>query len=162
MGLLRGREFEWRTSQFPTTADLDKAYDTMYDAYVRIFDRIGVPYAAVHADSGAIGGKESREFMLLSEVGEDEALFCNGCDYAANAEKAELKKPGAPHGAPLSMEDVATPNQKTIEEVAAFLGIDPVQTLKAVFYMANLRSDAGPVEAPSSRHPRRPARERIS
>jgi prolyl-tRNA synthetase len=150
MGLLRGREFSMADlySFHVDEPDLDKAYDAMYDAYMRIFERCSIPVVAVHADSGAIGGKESREFMLLSEVGEDEALFCNGCDYAANAEKAELKKPDAPQSAPLAMEDVSTPNQKTIEEVAAFLGIDTIQTLKAVFYMANLRSDAGPVETP--------------
>ena len=145
MGLLRGREFEMADlySFHADDADLDKAYDAMYDAYMRVFERCSVPVAAVHADSGAIGGKESREFMLLTEVGEDEALFCSGGDYAANAEKAELKKPDAPQSAALPMEDVATPDQKTIEEVARFLGVEAIQTLKAVFYMANLRSDAG-------------------
>jgi prolyl-tRNA synthetase len=150
MGLLRGREFSMADlySFHADESDLDKAYDAMYEAYMRVFERCSIPITTVHADSGAIGGKESLEFMLLTEVGEDEALICSGGDYAANSEKAEFRKPDAPQLAPLSMEDVPTPGQKTIEEVAHFLGIETIQTLKAVFYMAKLRSDAGPVETP--------------
>jgi prolyl-tRNA synthetase len=138
MGLMRGREFGMADlySFHADYDDLDKAYDAMYAAYERVYKRAGVPHVAVHADSGAIGGKESQEFMLVSEIGEDDALFCSNGDYAANAEKAELRKPKAPAADPLPVEEVATPGQKTIDDLCSFLGVQAIQTLKAVFYMA--------------------------
>jgi prolyl-tRNA synthetase len=139
MGLIRGREFGMMDlySFHADHGDLDLTYQAMYDAYERVYERCSVPAIAVYADSGSIGGKESQEFMLLTEIGEDEVLICQGCGYAANAEKADLKKPAAIPGEPLPVEEVSTPGKKTIEEVAAFLGVKPAQTLKAVFYMVD-------------------------
>tara|TARA_B100000315_G_scaffold174841_1_gene163289 strand:- start:268 stop:1422 length:1155 start_codon:yes stop_codon:yes gene_type:complete len=91
----------------------------------------------VEADSGAIGGKDSHEFMVLTESGEDEVVHCPGCGYAANAEKAGSVKTGMAAEEPLPMEDVATPGIKTIEELAGFLGVPSMKTLKAVFYMVD-------------------------
>src|SRR6185437_12121075 len=93
----------------------------------------------VHADSGAIGGKESQEFLYLTEIGEDTALFCPNGDYAANAEKAEFRKTPAPSQgeAPLPLEEIATPGQKTIDDLAALLRIPSARTLKAVFMQAD-------------------------
>jgi prolyl-tRNA synthetase len=142
MGLVRGREFGMADlySFHAEHSDLDKAYSDMYDAYVRIYQRCGVPVAIVHADSGTIGGRESQEFMLISEIGEDEVLICHQCGYAANAEKAELRKTAAQPEEALPLEEVATPGQKTIEDLMRFLGIPAERTLKAVFYQA-IRSD---------------------
>ncbi len=139
MGLVRGREFGMMDlySFHPDTDDLDRTYDRMYQAYDNVFRRCGVPATAVYADSGAIGGKESQEFMLLTDIGEDDLVICPSCGYAANTERAEQQKPKAAPEAPLLLEEVATPGQKTIEDVAAFLGVPATQTLKGVFYMAD-------------------------
>jgi prolyl-tRNA synthetase len=91
----------------------------------------------VEADSGAIGGKGSHEFMVVAESGEDEIIFCSKCDYAANEEKAVAFKVIPKMEEPLPVEEVATPGSKTIEEVAAFLDISKNKTLKAVFYVAD-------------------------
>lgn len=138
-GLVRLREFTMKDAySFDTGWDtLDASYDAAYDAYVRIFARAGVPVIPVAADSGAIGGKESQEFIFLTEDGEDEVLLCPGCGYAANAEKAEFTPPPAVFADPLPSEKVATPGQKTIAELAKFLGVEERQTVKAVFYMAD-------------------------
>jgi prolyl-tRNA synthetase len=140
-GLLRGREFVMK-DLYSFDADwegLDASYATLAAAYQRIFARCGVPATPVHADSGAIGGKESQEFLYLTEIGEDTALFCPNGDYAANAEKAEFRKAPAPSQgeAPLPLEEIATPGQKTIDDLAAFLRIPPARTLKAVFMQAD-------------------------
>ena len=138
-GLVRLREFTMKDAySFDTSWEtLDDSYAAAYDAYVRIFARAGIPVVPVAADSGAIGGKESQEFIYLTEDGEDEILQCPGCGYAANAEKAEFTPPPALAAEPLPMEKVATPNQRTIAELAAFLGIEERQTVKAVFYKAD-------------------------
>ncbi|MFQ5827518.1 MAG: proline--tRNA ligase, partial [Dehalococcoidia bacterium] len=91
------------------------------------------------ADSGAIGGKDSHEFMVLTPTGEDEVIHCQGCGYAANAEKAGSVKAGMAAEEPLPLEEVSTPGVKTIDELSRFLGIPPMKTLKAVFYMADER-----------------------
>jgi prolyl-tRNA synthetase len=91
----------------------------------------------IEADSGAIGGKDSHEFMILTEDGEDEVIHCSNCGYAANAEKAQFTKTGGNAESMLPLEEVATPGTKTIEEVAGFLGVASSQTLKAVFYYAD-------------------------
>ncbi len=116
---------------------LDASYDAAFEAYVRIFRRAGVPVIPVAADSGAIGGKDSQEFVFLTDDGEDEVLLCPGCGYAANAEKAEFTPPPAIAGEPLLMERVHTPGQRTIAELARFLGVEERQTVKAVFYKAD-------------------------
>ena len=135
-GLVRLREFTMKDAySFDTDWEtLDASYAAAYEAYVRIFARSGVPVIPVAADSGAIGGKDSEEFVFLTEDGEDEILLCTGCNYAANAEKAEFT-PSAPSVAePMAMEKVPTPGIKTIAELAKFLGIEERQTVKAVFY----------------------------
>ncbi|HEY7270519.1 MAG TPA: proline--tRNA ligase [Dehalococcoidia bacterium] len=139
MGLVRGREFGMMDlySFDADVAGLDRSYDAMYHAYQRVFERCGVPATVVQADSGAIGGKDSQEFMLLTDIGEDEILVCPNCGYAANQEKAEHKKRELPAETPKALEEVSTPGQKTIDDLAKFLGVEASQTLKAVFYMAD-------------------------
>jgi prolyl-tRNA synthetase len=124
---------DWKT--------LDQSYALAFDAYGRIFARAGVPVIPVEADSGAIGGRDSQEFIFITPNGEDEILLCPNCGYAANAEKAEFRQPPPIAATPAPMEKVATPGQKTIADLAAFLKIEPRQTAKAVFY----RVDGKPV-----------------
>jgi len=143
-GLLRVREFIMKDlySFDADEAGLDKSYQSMCQAYRNIYDRLGLPTLVVEADSGAIGGKESHEFMVLTEDGEDEVIHCSKCGYAANAEKAQFAKTDKitiPRKATklLPLEEIATPETKTIEEVASFVGVPTNQTLKAVFYFAD-------------------------
>jgi len=134
-GLMRGREFIMKDAY---SFDLDDAgadasYNKMYQAYRRIFKRCGLKFRAVEADSGAIGGSFSHEFMVLADSGEDAIVSCDACEYAANVEKAELiyrelKTPPAT----AELQKVATPQQKTIEEVAAFLKLKPSQLVKTL------------------------------
>jgi prolyl-tRNA synthetase len=141
LGLVRGREFGMM-DLYSFDADwdgLDRSYDAMFRAYQRVFQRCGVPALPVLADSGAIGGKDSQEFVLLTEIGEDEFLLCPSCSYAANAEKADHKKFRLPREEPLPLEEVSTPGQRTIEDLVDFLGVPHWRTLKAVFYAADRR-----------------------
>jgi prolyl-tRNA synthetase len=139
MGLVRAREFGMMDLySFDADADgLDKSYQAMFEAYERVFRRCGVPALPVLADSGAIGGKDSQEFMLLTEIGEDELLLCPRCGYAANREKADHKKLELPSEQPEPLEEVSTPGKKTIEEIVHFLAVPHWRTLKAVFYAAD-------------------------
>ena len=149
-GLLRVREFIMKDlySFDVDEAGLDESYRKMSQAYQNIYARCGLPTSIVEADSGAIGGKESHEFMVISETGEDEMVFCPHCGYSANVEKAQFAKDvitseakqSRSEGAAkqsLPLKEIATPEQKTIEEVADFLGVPQEQTLKAVFYIAD-------------------------
>jgi len=138
-GLMRVREFTMKDAySFDASWDgLDRQYAAARDAYVRIFERCGIPTIPVEADSGAIGGKDSEEFMYLTEVGEDTILLCNRCGYAANAEKADHKKFELPSEEPLPLQEVSTPGQKTIDDLVQFLGVPHSKTLKAVFYEAD-------------------------
>jgi len=140
-GLIRVREFIMKDlySFDADEAGLDKSYQSMCQAYSNIYTRLGLPAMMVEADSGAIGGKDSHEFMVITETGEDEVIYCSSCGYAANAEKAQFKKTVILSGAKnlLSLEEIATPEAKTIEEVAGFVGVPTNQTLKAVFYFAD-------------------------
>jgi prolyl-tRNA synthetase len=138
-GLVRAREFSMKDAySFDIDeAGLDISYDSMLKAYQNIFKRCGLPVMVVEADSGAIGGKDSREFMVIAETGEDEVIYCSKCNYAANGEKAVSVKEKIDSGKPLPLEPVATPGMKSIEEVAGFLKVSPSQTLKAVFYIAD-------------------------
>lgn len=138
-GLLRVREFIMKDlySFHVDEADLDESYQKMIQAYKNIYSRCGLPAVIVEADSGAIGGKESHEFMLLAETGEDEIIYCPNCDYAANTEKAQSVKPKIEMQIPLPVEEISTPNIKTIEDVAGFVGVPTYHTLKAVFYTAD-------------------------
>lgn len=135
-GLLRVREFEMKDAySFDATDEgLDESFNKMVRAYKRIFARCGIDVAMVEADSGGIGGKDSNEFILLADSGEDVILLCDRCDYGANVEKAEFKKKPLPPEAPLEIEEVHTPGVKTIEGLAEFLGIPTSKTIKAVFY----------------------------
>ena len=142
-GLLRVREFIMKDlySFDADEAGLDRSYEKMSQAYKNIYSRLGLPTLMVEADSGAIGGKESHEFMVITETGEDKVIYCSNCGYAANAEKAQIAKaPEQSEGAAknlLPLEEVATPEAKTISGLASFLGVSTNQTLKAVFYSAD-------------------------
>ena len=135
-GLIRVREFDMMDAYSFDQDDegLDVSYELMINAYINIFQRCGIETVIVEADSGAIGGKDSKEFILLSESGEDTIVLCEACDYAANGEKSEFTK------APMALEtledkhEIHTPNVKTIEELCDFLSIDSTKTLKSVFY----------------------------
>ena len=139
-GLIRVREFDMKDAySFDADEDsLDRTYQRMVQAYRNIFGRCGLPVVLVEADSGAIGGKDSHEFILPTPVGEDVMLQCPGCGYAANVERAVAQKPSpAEAEEPLPLEEVHTPNTTTIEAVADYLGIPTSKTLKAVFYWAD-------------------------
>jgi prolyl-tRNA synthetase len=106
----------------------------MIQAYKNIYTRCGLNAMLIEADSGAIGGKDSHEFMVSTEVGEDEVISCSRCGYVANAERAGFAKAKLDEEPLLPLQEVATPGAKTIEEVANFLGVPKSRTLKAVFY----------------------------
>ena len=136
-GLIRVREFDMKDAySFDADEDsLERTYQRMVQAYLNIFGRCRLPVVQVEADSGAIGGKDSHEFILPTPVGEDVLLQCPGCGYAANVERAVSQKPSPVEEAePLPLEEVHTPNTTTIEAVAEYLGIPTNKTLKAVFY----------------------------
>jgi len=139
-GLMRGREFIMKDAySFHADADdLDKAYRAMEAGYCRIFERCGLGYTKVEADSGNIGGSESHEFMVLAETGEDAILSCSSCGYGANIEKAATgpvaEAPEWPRDKPAQPEAVHTPDQRSIEEVAAFLEIDPAHLIKTLIF----------------------------
>ena len=143
-GLIRSREFIMKDgySFDPDEAGAEACYQEMYDAYKRIFQRCGLKFKVVEADTGPIGGSFSHEFMVLADTGEDLLASCNACDYAANLEKAEvpleLKAPGPPAGV---AELVPTPNVRTVEEVAAFLQVAPQDIVKTLIY----ETEQGPV-----------------
>jgi len=138
-GLIRVREFIMKDLySFHADADcLDKTYRRMVEAYKNTFRRCGLDTISVEADSGAIGGKDSHEFMVIAPTGEDEVIHCPACGYAANTEKATSAISHPPTADPLPVEEVSTPGKASIEEVADFLQVPPNQTLKAVFYVAD-------------------------
>jgi len=149
-GLLRVREFIMKDlySFDADEAGLDESYRKMCQAYNNIYARLGLPTLMVEADSGAIGGKDSHEFMVITDTGEDEVIYCSNCGYAANAEKAQFAKavipvsqsPESSEGEAehlLPLQEIATPGAETIEEVAGFVGVPTNKTLKAVFYFAD-------------------------
>ncbi|KOP79018.1 prolyl-tRNA synthetase [Lysinibacillus sp. FJAT-14745] len=136
-GLLRGREFIMKDaySFHASRESLDETYDDMYRAYSNIFSRLGLNYRAVIADAGSIGGKGTHEFMVLSEIGEDTIAYSDTSDYAANIEMAEVLVDYQPSDEALKdVEKVATPDQKTIEEVSAFLNIEPSNVIKSLVF----------------------------
>ena len=138
-GLIRVREFDMKDAySFDIDeAGLDVSYDAMAQAYRNIFSRCGLETIEVEADSGAIGGKDSSEFILVADAGEDTVVICPTGDYAANAEKAVFAKPRRDVEPLLPIEEAHTPGIKTIEELCDFLEERPSKTLKAVFYMAS-------------------------
>ncbi|MCX6023364.1 MAG: proline--tRNA ligase [Chloroflexi bacterium] len=140
-GLIRGREFIMKDAYtfHASQESLDETYEVMKQAYHNIFSRCGLPTLMVGADSGAIGGKDSHEFMLLTPTGEDQVLTCNACGYSANAEKAAFVKPPVALEPEAPLTEVATPNTTTIKDLAALLNIPESKTIKAVFYNADGR-----------------------
>jgi prolyl-tRNA synthetase len=138
-GLLRVREFFMKDLySFDTDeATMDISYQKMVNAYRNIYTRCGLPAVLVEADSGAIGGKESGEFMLLTQTGEDQIVYCQNCDYAANLEKAQSIITEPETESPLLLQEISTPNIKSIEEVADFVKVPKNKILKAVFYIAD-------------------------
>jgi prolyl-tRNA synthetase len=138
-GLMRGREFFMKDA-YSFDADEEGAaesYRRMFEAYCRIFRRMGLEYRAVEADTGSIGGTSSHEFMVLAESGEDAIVSCGRCSYAANVEKAECAAPKEARpggGVPGAPRKVATPGKRTIEEVSEFLGIDPGTLIKTLIF----------------------------
>jgi len=138
-GLIRVREFTMKDLySFDTDEEgLNQSYSKMLQAYHNIYARCGLPALLVEADSGAIGGKESHEFTLITESGEDEIIQCPDCQYVANADKAQSIKDKIEGGEPLPLEEVETPGMATIEEVSRFLKMPQNRTLKAVFYVVD-------------------------
>jgi prolyl-tRNA synthetase len=142
-GLMRGREFIMKDA-YSFHADVDdckREYDNMLLTYRRIFDRCGLKYRPVEADTGAIGGSLSHEFQVLAESGEDAIVSCSSCDYAANLEKAGVKanRPAARDltaEAP-AFEKVSTPGKKSVAEVAEFLKLAPEKFIKTMVYQVN-------------------------
>jgi len=146
-GLIRAREFLMKDAYSfdRDEAGLDKSFEAMRKAYIRIFTRCGLPFVIVEAEAGAIGGTENLEFLVIAESGEDRLLQCPRCGYAANRERAERRPPeglerfvakGQGEGtAPL--QKVATPNRRTVEEVSEFLGVRPDQLVKTLLYVAD-------------------------
>jgi prolyl-tRNA synthetase len=140
-GLLRVRQFIMKDSySFDIdAAGLDVSYQKHHDAYCRIFDRCGLKYMVIEADSGAMGGSQSQEFMVRTPAGEDQVVSCDKCNYAANMEKATSKLEAVEDlasegdGQPL---EVHTPGMKTIEDVARFLGVSPRSKIKTLAMMA--------------------------
>lgn len=139
-GLIRTREFTMKDAySFHTSQeDLEEYYERAYKAYQRIFTRCGIPEViAVKSDSGMMGGRVSHEFMLLTEIGEDTIVRCPECGYSSNMEAADCIV-DFPCTQEEPLQEVHTPNQKTIEEVCAFLSVEPQNSCKAVIYQRNL------------------------
>ena len=135
-GLIRMREFIMKDaySLDPSEASLDAFYPSMYQAYLNIYERCGAPAVPIQADVGAMGGKSSHEFTVPHPQGEDRYIACSNCDYAANVEAAVFERGGLRPTDLAQLEKVATPDCKTIADVAAFVGVPVDQTVKAVFY----------------------------
>lgn len=151
-GLMRGREFIMKDAySFDVdSAAADCSYELMFNAYMRIFERCGLNFRAVEADTGSIGGSSSHEFMVLADSGEDAIVSCDACRYAANVEKAESRPfDTLAVGEQLPLQKTATPEMKTIVDVAHFLGLNTERTIKTLIYssdngehvMALLRGD---------------------
>ncbi|MBE6071675.1 MAG: proline--tRNA ligase [Clostridium butyricum] len=138
-GVMRSREFVMKDAySFDKDQEgLDLTYNKMHDAYVKIFNRCGLDAKCVQADSGAIGGSNSAEFMVKSEVGEDDVVFCSKCDYAANIEKAVAIPEKQEKEELKEVEKIETPNARTIEEVAKFFGVDEKNFAKTILFNAD-------------------------
>jgi prolyl-tRNA synthetase len=141
-GVMRCREFIMKDAYSFDVDErgADKSYEIMYDAYTRIFRRCGLKFRAVEADSGSIGGSYSHEFMVLADTGEDEIVNCRSCSYAANLEKAEVKAPKKALEATRALEplqDVQTPNTRTIDELTSFLSVKPDQIVKTLIFVSD-------------------------
>ena len=137
-GLMRGREFLMKDaySFHASKEDLVREFNLMEETYKRVFNRLGLDYRIVEADSGAIGGSGSKEFMVLADSGEDTIVVCPSCEYGANIEAATRSAKVQDKKETLNLEKVHTPNLKTIDEVSSFLNIDSYYTIKAVIKKA--------------------------
>ena len=138
-GLVRVREFIMKDAYSFDADDeaFQATYQAMADAYHNVYQRCGVPVVAVQADSGAIGGKQSEEFIYLTEIGEDNIALCPACGYAANQERAEFDRGRPPAQAALPAAEVATPGMATIDDLSGFLGVAPRATAKAAFFLVD-------------------------
>ncbi len=138
-GLMRGREFIMKDA-YSFHADeesADKEYQNMYDTYARIFERCGLSFKAVEAETGQIGGRFSHEFHVLADTGEDAIVSCTSCSYAANIERAEVRAAPAQTEAKTpqkKLEKVSTPGKKSVEEVSGFLRVEPGSLIKTLIY----------------------------
>ncbi len=138
-GIMRGREFLMKDAYSFDAGEegAEKSYEIMYEAYSRIFRRCGLRFRAVEADTGSIGGSFSHEFMVLADTGEDQIVNCLKCDYAANLEKAEVRWTGDGFMSDNDLdplEEVETPDKKSVEEVTDFLSISPDQLVKTLIF----------------------------
>ncbi len=140
-GLLRMREFLMKDLySFDADAEgMDISYRKIADAYRAVFTRCGLRFLAIYADSGAIGGKESQEFIAFTQAGEDDAMICDRCGYAANRERAEFVRTELERGPEGVLAEVYTPNSTSIADLAAFLDIPESKTMKSVCYVAGGR-----------------------
>jgi prolyl-tRNA synthetase len=139
-GLIRVREFTMKDS-YSLDADwegLERQYRAHYQAYFDVFRRCGLPVAAVRSDVGMMGGKLAHEFMYLNAIGEDTVVRCPKCGYIANRQVARFRKPAAEKEPPGALEKIKTPACRSIEDLAAFLGVPKAKTAKAVFFMAQV------------------------
>jgi len=145
-GVMRAREFVMKDAYSfdADEAGAEQSYERMYDAYTRIFQRCGLRFRAVEADTGLIGGRFSHEFMVLADTGEDTIVSCDACTYAANMERAEIGRVAEKtNEKPKKLERVQTPDKKSVEEVTAFLGIPPERLVKTIIF----ETDQGAVAA---------------
>jgi prolyl-tRNA synthetase len=141
-GVMRAREFIMKDAySFDTDeAGVNESYQAMHEAYTRIFERCGLKFRAVEADTGAIGGSFSHEFMVLADTGEDQIVNCTQCGYAANLERAEVVacEPVIQSGDDLKpLQEVETPDVRTIEEVTSFLSVPPDRLIKTLIFLAD-------------------------
>jgi len=145
-GVMRGREFTMKDA-YSFDRDVESAgrsYEQMFAAYVRIFERLGLTFRAVAADTGAIGGDRSHEFQVIADTGEDAIVYCPGSDYAANIELAEAVAPSGLRGSPTQpLHKTPTPGKSTCEDVAALLGLPLQRTVKSLVLATDERSPAG-------------------
>src|SRR5512137_1644625 len=149
-GLIRVREFSMKDS-YSLDADwegLDKQYRAHYQAYFNIFHRCGLDVTAVKSDTGMMGGKLAHEFMYLTPIGEDTLVLCDACGYGANRQVARFRKTPATLEESKPIEKVLTPNCKSIEDLANFLGVPKSKTAKAVFFMALISQDPKGLDRP--------------
>ncbi len=138
-GLMRGREFLMKDgySFHATVEDCRREYENMFAAYCRIFERCGLKFRPVEADTGAIGGTQSHEFQVLADSGEDAIASCSQCGYAANVEKAEGSAEPEALLSSRPLEKVSTPSQRTVEEVSRYLGVGPERFVKTLVYVTD-------------------------
>ena len=148
-GIVRTREFLMKDAYSidADLAQLNQSYDSMYEAYCRIYDRCGLPYVIVEAESGPIGGDSSHEFMVPCSTGEDKVLYCSSCGYAANQERAEVghtaRSAASPPASQAPYQSVPTPGKRTIKDVCDFLKVEEKSSAKLLVYLA----DGKPVAA---------------